>query len=72
MTEAVDNLSDADADVSASRKATRQKWLRRLFVILAIVGLGWGACASLCWVQEECWRGLGGLRDWFRLPSLRF
>ncbi|MBA4045340.1 MAG: EmrA/EmrK family multidrug efflux transporter periplasmic adaptor subunit [Erythrobacter sp.] len=43
MTEAVDNLSDADADVSASRKATRQKWLRRLFVILAIVGLGWGA-----------------------------
>ncbi|KPF73338.1 MAG: EmrA/EmrK family multidrug efflux transporter periplasmic adaptor subunit [Blastomonas fulva] len=43
MTEAADNLSDADADVSASRKATRQKWLRRLFVILAIVGLGWGA-----------------------------
>lgn len=43
MTEAADTPPDADADVSASRKVTRQKWLRRLFVILAIVGLGWGA-----------------------------
>lgn len=43
MTDATDTAPAVDPDVSASRKATREKWLRRLFVVLAIAGLGWGA-----------------------------
>lgn len=43
MTDATDTAPAVDPDVSASRKATRKKWLRRLFVVLAIAGLGWGA-----------------------------
>lgn len=43
MTDAADTAPAVDPDVSASRKATRKKWLRRLVVVLAIVGLCWGA-----------------------------
>jgi membrane fusion protein (multidrug efflux system) len=42
MTDAADTAPAVDADVSASRKAARQKWLRRLLIMFAIVGLVWG------------------------------
>ncbi|MEY4056334.1 MAG: hypothetical protein RL519_1669 [Pseudomonadota bacterium] len=43
MSESATEASAVDPEVSASRKASRKKWLRRLVVVLAIVGLGWGA-----------------------------
>ena len=43
MTDATDTVPAVDPEVSASRRATRKKWLRRLVVMLAIVGVGWAA-----------------------------
>jgi len=43
MSDTATQAPEVDPAVSAARKAGRAKWLKRLAVVLAIAGIGWGA-----------------------------
>ena len=43
MTEPATELPAIDPELSAARKGTRRKWLKRLAIALGVVGLAWAA-----------------------------